>query len=102
MCVDVVLGGHVHQTHLSTSRALVSGATDGIPLIACGTTASSRGRGPETNANSMNVLKIHEATIEVTPHRFDEASGVFRPREAHTFPRRSGRGVASAQGGGAT
>ena len=47
MEVDLVLGGHVHQTHLTTSRALVPGGAPGIPLVACGTTASSRGRGPE-------------------------------------------------------
>jgi 3',5'-cyclic AMP phosphodiesterase CpdA len=102
MGVDVVLGGHVHQTHLSTSRALVPGEGEGIPLVACGTTASSRGRGPESDANSLNVVRLHTDVIEVTPHRFDTASGVFRPRKAHTFPRRGVHSAPSPQGGGAT
>ncbi|HET9948602.1 MAG TPA: metallophosphoesterase, partial [Longimicrobiales bacterium] len=47
MGVDLLLGGHVHQTHITTSRALLPGEGPGIPLVACGTTTSRRGRGPE-------------------------------------------------------
>lgn len=87
MGVDLVLGGHVHQTHLTTSRRLVPGESPGIPLIACGTTASRRGRGPEAGQNSLNVVRVTESTVEVVPHRFEKESDSFVPLEATAFPR---------------
>lgn len=87
MGVTVILGGHVHRTHLNTSRELVSGAGPGIPLVACGTTASRRGRGPEAGLNSLNVLRVNESEVVVEPHFLDEGEGRFVPREPRTFPR---------------
>ncbi len=54
MGVDFVLGGHIHQTHINTSRDIVADddGLPGVPLIACGTTTSRRGRGPEAGINS--------------------------------------------------
>jgi 3',5'-cyclic AMP phosphodiesterase CpdA len=86
MGVDLVLGGHLHQTYLTTSRALVPGVVPGIPLVACGTTASSRGRGPEEGANTLNLVRLHEAQIEVCPHRFNDDTGRFEPGDTHVFP----------------
>jgi 3',5'-cyclic AMP phosphodiesterase CpdA len=100
MGVDIILGGHVHQTHLTTSRALVPGPDPGIPLVACGTTASSRGRGPEAGVNSLNVVRIEDTSIRVTPHRFDPSASTFRPHAARVFPRPGSRTVSSAGSGG--
>jgi 3',5'-cyclic AMP phosphodiesterase CpdA len=86
MGVDLVLGGHVHQTHLTTSRALVPGDTPGIPLVATGTTASSRGRKPEEGANTLNLVRVQDARIVVCPHRFDENTHRFEPGKTRTFP----------------
>jgi 3',5'-cyclic AMP phosphodiesterase CpdA len=100
MGVDVILGGHVHQTHLTTSRALVPGPGSGIPLVACGTTASSRGRGQEADVNSLNVVCIDDVSVSVTPHRFDPSSGVFRPQAVRVFPRPGSRTVSRVGAGG--
>ena len=82
MGVDVVLGGHVHQLHLRTS-ADVEGAllaasaavhapgdvpSRVLPILACGTTTSKRGRGPEVGWNSLCVLEFEEARVRVTPY----------------------------------
>jgi 3',5'-cyclic AMP phosphodiesterase CpdA len=67
--VDAVLGGHVHQTHLLTSRALLMERDGpGVPIIACGTSTSRRGRGPETAANSFSVVRFGAADVRVTPY----------------------------------
>jgi 3',5'-cyclic AMP phosphodiesterase CpdA len=87
MGVDLILGGHVHQTHITTSRALVAGEGPGIPIVACGTTASSRGRGPEAGRNTLDVVRLESAAVEVVPHEFDRESGRFVPGEPRTFPR---------------
>lgn len=100
MGVDAILGGHVHQTHLTTSRALVAGQGPGIPLIACGTTTSSRGRGPEAGGNSVNVVRIEDDVVQVTPHRFDPPASGFRPLAPRVFPRPGGRAVSSTGRGG--
>lgn len=97
MGVDLVLGGHVHQTHLRTSRTLVPDpqGRPGIPLLACGTTASSRGRGPETGKNGLHLVRVDDHDVAVTPYLFDEESGRFVPRSTEAFPRRRlGTGVA--------
>jgi len=88
MGVDLILGGHVHRTHLCDSRVLVPGDGPGIPLVACGTTASSRGRGPEAGENSLNVVRVGVDAVEVEPHRYDPEVGAFVPGAAHRFPRR--------------
>lgn len=101
MGVDLVLGGHVHRTHLSTSRALVPDPDGraGIPLLACGTTTSSRGRAEERGKNGLHVVRVDERTVAVTPHLFDPGSGRFVPGPETTFPRwRSDAGVAGEAG----
>jgi 3',5'-cyclic AMP phosphodiesterase CpdA len=89
MGVDLVLGGHVHQTHLTTSRALVRDprGRPGIPLLACGTTASSRGRGPEAGRNGLLVVRVDNRVVAATPHFFDDETGRFLPRPEEIFPR---------------
>lgn len=85
MGVELILGGHVHQTHLRTSRDLISGPGPGIPLVACGTTASSRGRGPETGHNSLNVVRLSPDGVEVVSHRFDVTQARFVPGPVRLF-----------------
>ena len=95
MGVDLILGGHVHQTHMGTSRALVEGPGPGVPWVACGTTASSRGRGPEAGMNTLNVVRLDAATVRVETRLHREGEG-FVPVAERTFPRpgaRDGGGV---------
>lgn len=95
MGVELILGGHVHQTHITTSRELVPGHGTGIPMVACGTTTSRRGRGRELGQNTLEVARIDDSTIHIIPHRYDAESGAFEPEEARGFPRRAGQvGVA--------
>lgn len=102
MGVDLILGGHVHQTHLTTSRALVAGEGPGIALVACGTTASIRGRGIEVGHNTLNIVRVGSADLEVVPHRLDAASGHFVPGRPRRFPRRgSDLAEVGAHGGAA-
>lgn len=102
MGVDLILGGHVHQTHLTTSRDLVPGPADepGIALVACGTTASSRGRGPEAGHNTLNVVRLDERSVMVTPYRFDEDSRAFVAQGKQEFLRRTSPSGAQAADGG--
>ena len=98
MGVDMVLGGHVHQTHLYTSRVLVDGEEPGIPMLACGTTASSRGRGPEADRNSLNLVKVTLDSVEVVPHLYDAETGRFEAGAVARFPRRRSPEPASTGG----
>lgn len=95
MGVDLILGGHVHQTHMGTSRVLVEGPGPGVPWVACGTTTSSRGRGPEAGANTLNVVHVDADTVRVEVRRHREGEG-FVAVEERTFARpapRDGGGV---------
>ncbi|GMV05145.1 MAG: transcriptional regulator [Gemmatimonadota bacterium] len=87
MGVDLVLGGHVHRTHLADSRALVPGSGPGIPLVACGTTASRRGRGPESGLNSLNVVRVGGEAVEVETRLYDAGADAFVAAGARTFQR---------------
>jgi 3',5'-cyclic AMP phosphodiesterase CpdA len=88
MGADLVLGGHVHQTHLSTSNALLgSEGRVGLPLLACGTTTSWRGRGPEAGVNSLNVVRVGAREIEVVPHLMTAGGDRFEPRDPVVFAR---------------
>ncbi|HKJ01915.1 MAG TPA: metallophosphoesterase [Longimicrobiales bacterium] len=100
MGVDLILGGHVHQTHVRTSRDLVPGDGAGIPLVACGTTASSRGRGPEAGLNTLNVIRLGGDAVEVVSHRFDRDRGGFVPGPARRLPVRAASRSAGVHGGG--
>jgi len=87
MDVDLVLGGHVHRRHLHTSRDLVPGDGPGVPLIACGTTTSRRGRGPEAGANSLNVVRVGARDVEVTPYVLRAGASDFEADDPVTLPR---------------
>ena len=91
MGVDAILGGHVHQTHFRSSRSLVPGVPDepGIALLACGTTASARGRGPEEGRNTLNVVRVGSGALEVTPHEYAEKEGAFVASAPRVFLRRT-------------
>jgi 3',5'-cyclic AMP phosphodiesterase CpdA len=96
MDVDFVLGGHVHRTHVRTSRDLVRGAGEGMPLVACGTTTSRRGRGPEQGVNSLNVLRVSPRGLEVLPHVLRADAEEFVP--AKPIMLRLGRAAELARG----
>ena len=90
MGVDLILGGHVHQTHLASSRVLVPGPEDdpGIPLVSAGTSASSRGRGEEVGRNTVNLVRLDGAEVSVEVYRYESDAGSFQPTTTHRFRRR--------------
>ena len=98
MRVDLILGGHVHRTHVHTSREIVPGVSDGIPLVACGTTTSRRGRGAEVGVNSLNVVRVSAHEIQLVPHLLPREAERFAPADPIVFPRARAREVA-ARGG---
>jgi len=93
MDVDMVLGGHVHQLHVRSSAGstVASDGVDGVaarplPFVACGTTLSSRGRGPEAGWNGLTVLELSRDEIRVTPHSCAPGGTDFEALEPITFP----------------
>lgn len=100
MNVDLVLGGHVHQTHVTTSSDLLGQRRrPGLPLIACGTTTSWRGRGAEKGLNSLNLVRVGPDDIEVRPHVMTEDGEGFEPREPIVLPRPASSGASGAAAG---
>jgi predicted phosphodiesterase len=93
MGVDAVLGGHVHQIHLATSHDVPTApelrARRAIPLVACGTTTSSRGRGVEAGWNSLCVERFGETTLVVEPYRRRPEGRDFEPMTPVEFPLRA-------------
>lgn len=87
MGVDAVFGGHVHQTHLFTSRDVLPGDGPGVPVLACGTTLSRRGRGREAGWNSLNVVRLTDDSIDVTPHLLPPDGEEFQEAESRSFRR---------------
>jgi 3',5'-cyclic AMP phosphodiesterase CpdA len=66
MGVDLVLGGHLHQTQVRTSGELLPGGDGpGIPLIACGTT-----------------VRVTQEKVEVRPHLLRPGGRDFEPVDA--------------------
>lgn len=85
MGIDLVLGGHVHQT-----RVIAPGdpRTDApFAVVSTGTTTSRRGRGIEIDLNTLNLVQVGEATIRIVPHRLWTERGAFEPLEPITIPR---------------
>ena len=87
MGVDVVLGGHLHEMHISNSRDLVQGEGSGVPLLAVGTTTSRRGRGAEAGLCGANVVEILDDHIDVTPYLFKSRGKAFEPGDPVRLPR---------------
>jgi 3',5'-cyclic AMP phosphodiesterase CpdA len=79
MGIDLLLGGHVHQTRVLPPDDPRTGAP--FPVVSCGTTTSWRGRGEEIDANSLNVIEIDRDQIRVVPHRLSRERHRFEPRE---------------------
>ena len=94
MGIDLVLGGHVHHTHVMTSRALLPDRPGpGVPIVACGTTTSGRGRGDQVGVNSLNVIRVAAREIEVVPHLLTAGGQAFVPVDAIVIPRHRAQGA---------
>jgi 3',5'-cyclic AMP phosphodiesterase CpdA len=87
MGADLVLGGHVHQTRVTWSSEAPVGGHARIPVVSSGTTTSGRGRGVELGRNSLNVVRIDEGMVEVTPYLLEDGATRFEPNQPVRFPR---------------
>ena len=101
MRVDVLFGGHMHQTRVMSSRPSGSAEPDrpGIAMVTCGTTTSTRGRGVEEGRHSLTVVRIGDDAIEVIPYLFDEVTTRFAESERLAFPRQLGAASRVEEGG---
>lgn len=94
MGVELVLGGHLHQTFW----APISGApSSGIPrvgpsVIHTGTTTSKRGRAAEVGRNSLNLIRISNEEVRIVPHLLDTTKGAFQAGEVHRIARERSEG----------
>ena len=95
MGVDVVLGGHVHQLHMHVAEEIpgVSPRVPPLPILACGTSTSRRGRGVEAGWNSLSVLRFAERAVEVTPYRRAPEADAFEAMPAQSWALRRGLGA---------
>lgn len=85
--VDMVLGGHMHQSLITP---LVADSADGGVALYTGTATSSRGRGPEAGSNTCHWIEIHDAEARVSLLRWEAAGGAFVETQELSFPRRAG------------
>ena len=88
--VEMILGGHLHRAYIGNSLNFYPGQhrDRGIVIVHCGTTTSRRGRGPESEKNSFNVIDIQPETMTVTHYMHFDERRTFAPLSRHQFPRR--------------
>jgi 3',5'-cyclic AMP phosphodiesterase CpdA len=93
MQVELILGGHLHRSHVGNSLDVYPGADreHGIVIVQSGTTTSHRGRARERAKNSFNVVRIAADHLEITQFMYFAELGRFAPFSMHAFPRRSSR-----------
>lgn len=95
MGVDVVLGGHVHQIHMHVAEDIPGcpRRDPPLPILACGTSTSRRGRGVEAGWNSVSVMRFGDGTLEVTPYRRAPDASAFEAMPARSWLLRGGLGA---------
>lgn len=80
--VELVLSGHLHHGFVLPAAP---GRTPAV--VHCGTTSSSRGRGVEAAAATLNWIEIGAESIDVSRRRFDPRRGEFVEVERRSLPR---------------
>lgn len=97
MDVDVVLGGHVHQLHMHVAEEIPGcpPRVPPLPILACGTTTSRRGRSVEEGWNSLSVLRFSDEEVEVTPYRRAPDATSFEALATRSWVLRRGLGAVS-------
>lgn len=87
--VELVLAGHVHQTHLSFAQPHGTGQAPPIAIAHAGTATSDRGRGSEHKANTLNVITLSTQSITIAHFGWDGATGCFAEWSRRELPRRT-------------
>jgi hypothetical protein len=65
----------------------------GVPIVACGTTTSGRGRGEHVGMNSLNVIRVATREVEIVPHLLRLGALEFTPVDAIVIPRHRAQGA---------
>ena len=85
--VDMVLGGHAHQSFYARSPVAASAPRSPALLLVAGTATSSRGRGAERGENTCHWIEIDTDGAEVGFCRWSPEQGVFVEERRRRFPR---------------
>ncbi|MGA9771629.1 MAG: metallophosphoesterase family protein [Blastocatellia bacterium] len=80
--VDMVLTGHLHESHITMHEQ----AGHRILLVQAGTAASLRGRGSERLKNSFNLVELSSHEIKVTSYIFSDEASSFLPTMTKIWP----------------
>jgi len=89
MGVEMILGGHLHRAYIGNSLDVYPGRDPdrGIIIVQSGTTTSRRGRARERERNSLNLIRLGEASFRITHFLFNDGESAFLPHSRHDFPR---------------
>ena len=86
--VNLILAGHMHRAYIGNSLDFFPGDLErrGIVTVQCGTTTSRRGRGRESQRNTLNVIRIEGGVIRVAHQAWIADLKRFMPISEHYFP----------------
>jgi 3',5'-cyclic AMP phosphodiesterase CpdA len=73
--VDMILSGHMHLSHSTSSAARYSDSSHAALLVQAGTASSSRHRGER---NSFNIVRVSRPDITVERRTWDDSEGTFK------------------------
>jgi 3',5'-cyclic AMP phosphodiesterase CpdA len=82
--VDLLLAGHLHMTHASSTAGRYPISEYAALVIQAGTATSTRGRG---EVNSFNVVRVEPARVEVDRYGWDVLSNSFALTGTEVFLR---------------
>lgn len=88
--VDLVLCGHLHQSHVAPVQLASAGAGDDahtVVIASAGTATSSRGRGDNAGVNFYNWITVGPRQFSVSERQFDPSSGHFHDERTSVFSR---------------
>lgn len=85
--MHLVMAGHMHRSYIGDSLDFFPGDSRdrAVVLVQCGTTTSERGRGRESQRNSLNVIRADMEEILVTHYLWRREHGRFDPHSEHRF-----------------
>jgi len=85
--VQLILAGHMHRAYIGDSLDFFPGEErkEGIVIVQCGTTTSSRGRGRERLNNSLNYIRVRPGRLRITHYLWRESRQQFWPHSRHRF-----------------
>ncbi len=84
--VNLVLAGHVHETHYGAVPFPGQGDGALVPVVVAGTATSTRGRGLEEGQNAFNLVRIQNNGIRVARYLYNKGARRFVPAGDRAYP----------------